>query len=65
MPTDVHVNMSKRMLLDQVMMIRSLLDMETENGRAAASACDGLIGMIHASQTDAEKRNYPRISRGR
>lgn len=62
---DVFVMMSKRMLLDQVMLIRSKLDMETREGREAASECDALLGMVHASQTDAAKRNYPRIGHRR
>lgn len=62
---DVFVMMSKRMLLDQVMIIRSKLDMETREGREAASECDALLGMIHASQTDATKRNYPSIGHRR
>lgn len=57
----VNVIMNKQMILDQVMMIRSKLDLETSEGRDAMQLVDGLIGMIHASQTDETKRNYPRM----
>lgn len=59
--SEVNVVMHKQMLLDQVMLIRSRLDSESPEGREAMQLVDGLIGMIHASPTDENKRNYPRM----
>lgn len=62
MSSGPNVSLNQKMLLDDLYVLRSLMDDTTKEGREAKLHMDRLITLVINAPSDIPKTNLPRIS---